>query len=82
MLNWLLFDAVLGLRSDGVTNSRGITGGAHPPTHPPTNPPTHPPTPTGIGNVTAALKAGGVWGETVMLFAADNGGWVGNFGIV
>ena len=34
----------------------------------------------GIGNVTAALKAGGVWDETLMLFAADNGGWNGNTG--
>ena len=28
----------------------------------------------GIGNVTAALKAAGLWADTLMLFAADNGG--------
>jgi hypothetical protein len=37
----------------------------------------------GIGNVTKALKAAGpngLWDETLMLFSADNGGWVGNTG--
>jgi arylsulfatase B len=34
----------------------------------------------GIGNVTSALKAGGVWDKTLIIFAADNGGWVGNTG--
>ena len=34
----------------------------------------------GIGNVTAALKAADLWESTLLLFAADNGGWVGGFG--
>jgi arylsulfatase I/J len=34
----------------------------------------------GIGNVTAALKKGHLWEETLMLFSADNGGWVGGTG--
>ena len=34
----------------------------------------------GIGNVTAALTNAGLWDGTLMLFAADNGGWVGGTG--
>ena len=34
----------------------------------------------GVGNVTAALRAGGLWDSTLLLFAADNGGWVGETG--
>jgi hypothetical protein len=34
----------------------------------------------GIGNVTAALKAADLWADTLMLFAADNGGWAADTG--
>merc|ERR1711907_829162 len=34
----------------------------------------------GIGNVTHALKLAGLWDSTLLLFAADNGGWVGTTG--
>ena len=34
----------------------------------------------GIGNVTQALQKGGLWDSTIMLFAADNGGWAGGSG--
>ena len=35
---------------------------------------------SGIGNVTTALKAAGLWEESLVMFAGDNGGWVGDFG--
>lgn len=34
----------------------------------------------GVGNVTAALRAGGLWSSTLMLFSADNGGNAGGAG--
>lgn len=34
----------------------------------------------GIGNITTALKAAGLWDDTLLFFAADNGGWADNSG--
>jgi leishmanolysin-like peptidase len=34
----------------------------------------------GVGNVTAALRNAGLWDSTLLFFAGDNGGWVGNTG--
>ncbi|ESO99974.1 hypothetical protein LOTGIDRAFT_112980 [Lottia gigantea] len=34
----------------------------------------------GIGNVTAALKQKGIYDDTIILFTADNGGWVSYYG--
>eukprot|EP01047_Picozoa_sp_COSAG01_P079983 COSAG01_NODE_15377_length_1345_cov_1.402087_1_plen_368_part_10 len=34
----------------------------------------------GIGNLTAALKAGGLWEGALVMWAADNGGWVDETG--
>jgi len=34
----------------------------------------------GVANVTDALKARGMWDDTLLVWASDNGGWVGNSG--
>lgn len=34
----------------------------------------------GVGNVTSVLKAAGLWNSTLVIWSADNGGWVGTTG--
>ena len=33
-----------------------------------------------VGNVTAALKSSGMWASTLLVYSADNGGYIGNGG--
>lgn len=35
---------------------------------------------SGVGNVTAALRAASLWDETLLIFSADNGGWAADTG--
>ena len=30
----------------------------------------------GMGNVTEAIRAAGLWSSTLVVFSADNGGWL------